>query len=189
MHPIDIAVTVVLTLFAIRGYARGLLHEVMSLAAFLTGSGVALRWTPKLAARIAESVPGPAMTDHWLGFIILFGLTVMTGRLIISLVERLWGSAENSGINRLAGTAFSIFKGGVLVGCVVLTLRAIPPEGGRGGSLRGRVTSPVSQVNDRIEGSFLAARLADLTGGLFSALMDSAGANVRTLADDEQERP
>ncbi len=178
MHSADIFVAVVLALFALRGYARGLLHELMSLATFLFAGGLGLHFNAKMAARIADSVPGPAVLDNVAGFLIIFGLTVMTGRLVISFVERMWLSAAASPLNRLGGTVFSIFKGGVLIGCTVLVLRAIPPSGDDAG-LREAVTAPVSEFNEYLERSYLPMRLADLSSGLFAAFLENADGRVR----------
>ncbi len=180
MHSADIFVAVVLSLFALRGYARGLLHELMSLATFLFAGGLGLHFNAKMAARIGDSVPGPAVLDNVAGFLILFGLTVMTGRLVISFVEHMWLSAGASPLNRLGGTVFSIFKGGVLIGCTVLVLRAIPPSGGDAG-LRETVTTPVTHFNEYLEQSYLPMRLADLSSGLFAAFVENADERVRDL--------
>jgi len=194
MNKVDIAVVALLFWFAFRGYSRGLFHELMSVATMVAGAAAGFQWTPKLAARIASSVEAPFFVTTGLAFVILFLLTVTTLRYFLLMVERMWVSVGSSPFNRVAGGVFGIFKGALVLGCTVLFLRGLTPEamasegppGGITSTLSAKVSGPVQKVNGRIESSVLAARLADLTGGFFSALMDTAAVQIRSLTADSE---
>ncbi len=182
MHPVDALVAIVLALFAVRGFGRGLVRELLSLATYVVAGGLGLRFGHKLGLHVGGAIPGPAIVDDVAGFLILFGLTVLTGRLVISLVGVVLAATGLSVLNRLAGAVFSVFKGGILIGCIVLALRAIPESG----PLGGRAGSPLGSVNEAIERGYLAMRLADLTEGLFSAVMERAEDRMDELRGERQ---
>jgi len=182
MNAVDILIVLALSFFAYKGYVNGLVHELLSLGALMAGLAAAFRWTPKIVPRIAESVPGPAFVDTGVGFLLMFGLVLITTRYIVSMVRRFWVQARNSPMNRLAGLSFGIFKGAVVLGCSILALRAYAPEAHAGEEAPDQT---VVQVNGRVEASILAPRLADLTSGIFSVVMDSAESGVRQLSIDD----
>ena len=185
MNTVDIVVVVGLSLFALRGYTNGLVHELMSLAALLAGLAAAFRWTPKLVPRLAESVPGPAFVDTGVAFLILFALVLMTGRYVATMIRRVWLQAGRSPANKLAGMSFGIFKGAIVLGCTILALRSFAPDAHASDEIPTGVAGQVVDFNMKVESSYLGARLADLTSGVFSALMDTAETQVRTLATDQ----
>jgi len=182
MNGVDIVVVAVLGLFAFRGYASGFVHEVLSLLALCAAFLAAFRWTGSLAPRIAESVPGPAFLDTGVAFLILFGLTLTTGRYVVTTVRRMWLQARKSSANRIAGAMFGTFKGAVIVGFTLLVLRGAAPDAYASEDLPEGAASKVVMINAQAEESYLGARLADLTSGTFSALMANAEGQVRSLA-------
>ena len=185
MNSIDIAVVLGLSFFAYKGYKNGLVHELLTLAALGAGLLAGHRWTPKLVPRIAEAIPGPAFLDTGVAFLILFTLVLMTGRYIATIVRRVWVQANSSPANRMAGMSFGIFKGALVLGCTILALRSFAPEAQAAEDAQGGMAGRVAQINGKVDQSYIAARLADLTGGFFSALMESVGERVRELTTDE----
>ncbi len=186
MHGIDIAVSVLLLLFALRGYSKGLFHEIMTLLALLLGLTAAFRWTPVVAPRFAESIPGPAFVDTGISFLFVFGLVGTTLRLLIVAIERMWVTVRNSPANRLGGAVFGIFKGAVVVGCSVLLLRTFTPTP-PAETKPGEVAGPVQKLNQTLAESMFAARLAEMTSGLFSTVVDAAEIRLRMLAASDNE--
>lgn len=182
MNGVDIAVVLVLGLFAFRGYANGFVHEVLSLLALCAAFLAAFRWTGALTPRIADSVPGPAFIDTGVAFLILFGLTLTTGRYVVTTVRRMWLQPRTSTANRLAGAMFGTFKGAVVMGFVLLMLRGAAPEAYASEAIPDGAAGKVVAINAQAEQSYLGARLVDLTNGTFSALMASAEGQVRSLA-------
>ena len=187
MSAADILVALALAIFAMRGWSRGLVVEMMSLTVILASFAAAFQWTGKLVPRIADSVPGPAFFDTGVAFLVLFGLTFVTGRYIATMIRRVWLRAKRSPMNRMAGLSFGVLKGAVVVGCAVLILRNVEPDI-RASTPPEKSPHPVSKVQSRVNESRLALRIADLTGGLFSVLMTEVGGRVRELGDTAAEQ-
>jgi membrane protein required for colicin V production len=186
MTTVDIVVVVGLFFFAFKGYTNGLVHELLSLAAMGAGLVAAFRWTPRLVPRLAEAVPGPAFVDTGVAFLILFALVLATGRYAATMIQRVWVQAGSSPANRIAGMSFGIFKGAIVLGCTVLAMRAFVTDAyAAREELPGGVAGRVIEINSKVGDSYIAARLADLTSGIFSALMDTAETQVRSLAASE----
>ncbi len=188
MNTIDILVVVGLSFFAIKGYANGLVHEILSLGALLAGLGAAFMWTPRLAPRLAEAVPGPAFVDTGVAFLVLFALVLVTGRYVATMIRRVWVEARRSPANRLAGMSFGIFKGAIVLGCTILALRSFAPEAHASEEVPNGMAGRVVEINGQVDQSYLAARLADLTSGIFSALMSAAETRVKALTGEAESQ-
>lgn len=182
MNVMDILVVFSLSLFAVRGYNNGLLHELLSMAALFAAFAAAFRWTTAVAPRLADSIPGPAFVDTGISFLFVFGLVLWIGRYIATVIRRMWIQARRWPANRLAGMSFGVFKGAVMVGALILMLRTVAGDAQAAGEVPTDVPGPVGTINREVSGSYLASRIADLTGGIFSALMTTAEGQVRSLA-------
>lgn len=181
LTPVDILVVAGLLFFAYKGYMFGLAHEILSIAVLTASSFVAFRYTGALAPHIAESVPGPAFVDTGVSFLLLFGLTLFTGRYVNTMIRRVWLKARKSPGNRLAGLTFGIFKGAVVVGCVILLLRSFTPEAHASQEMPTGIRGRVQQFNMQVDRSYLAPRLAELTSGIFTKLIDTASRQVEKM--------
>jgi membrane protein required for colicin V production len=186
MNAVDILVVACLSLFAVRGYNNGLLHELLSMAALFAAFAAAFRWTTAVAPRLADSIPGPAFIDTGLSFLFVFGVVLWTGRYIATVIRRMWIQARRWPANRLAGMSFGVVKGAVMVGAGVLMLRTVAPPADPGADVPGGENGPVTKISAQVDRSYLGPRIADLTGGVFSVLMTTADGQVRALASGGQ---
>lgn len=184
LTPVDLLVVAGLSYFAYKGYQNGLAHEVISVAVVALAVFMAMRYTGVLAPHIADSVPGPAFIDSSIAFLCLFGLVLVTGRYINTLVRRVWLQARKSPGNRLLGLSFGIFKGAVVLGCGILMLRSLTPETNAGQEMPTGVRGRVSQINMQVGQSRLAPRLAELTNGIYVRLIDTAESQVENIGDE-----
>lgn len=185
LTPVDLLVVAGLSFFAYRGYQHGLAHEVISVGVVFLACFMGFRYTVKLAPHIADSVPGPAFIDTSVAFLLLFGLTLVTGRYINTMVRRVWLQARKSPGNRIGGLSFGIFKGAVVLGCVILLLRSFTPDANASQEIPPGVRGKVIQFNSQVETSLLAPRLAELTNGIFTRLIDSAERQVENITDGD----
>lgn len=184
LSPVDLFVVAGLSFFAYKGYQNGLAHEVISVGVLALSCFVAFRYTIALAPRIADSVPGPAFIDTGVAFLILFGLTLVTGRYVNTMLRRIWLQARKSPGNRLAGLSFGIFKGAVVLGCGILLLGSFKPEADASQEIPGSMRGKVMQFNTQVGQSYLAPRLAELSNGIFTRLIDSAEKQVENITGD-----
>jgi uncharacterized membrane protein required for colicin V production len=182
MNGADLAVVFILAFFAIRGYRTGLVHEAMTVAAAGAGLLLALNWTDHVSVRVADVVPGPPEVATSLVFLFLFSLAFIAGRKLEIMVRRTWIEAGQSSTNRLAGLSFGMLEGAIVIGFAVMGLQRFAPVDAaydpENPSMEGRVAA----VHRQVEESHLARGMAGLTGGMFSALMDTAEERRRMMA-------
>lgn len=182
MNGADVAVLMGLGLFAVRGYRAGFVNEFLSLAAALAGLAAAFRWTGKVVPRVADVVPGSSNMDTSLVFLGIFAIALYFGRKVAVFIKRMWVSVGSSPTNRMAGMSFGFFKGMVLIGLTLIALREFGPQIAADAVDERSLTGRVGTMHRQVEESRLAIHVADLTGGMFSALMSSAEGSMRMLA-------
>ena len=182
MNIVDVLIVASLSLFAVRGYNNGLLHELLSMAALFGAFAAAFRWTTAVAPRLADSIPGPAFVDTGISFLFVFGVVLWSGRYVATVIRRMWIQARRWPANRMAGMSFGILKGAVMVGAGVLMLRNVAPPAGVDEGIPGGRDGPVTTISAQVDNSVLAERIAGLTGDIFSVLMTTAEGQVRSLA-------
>ena len=185
-HAVDVVVGVSLLWSALRGYTRGLVHELMSLAALFLAMAAAFRWTPIVVPKLAEKIPGPSSIDTPVTFLLVFVATAIALRILVAIVGRNWLSASR--VNRFGGAAFGAGKAAIALGSTIVMLRTfVPPPLPSGNA--NPFAAPVQMLNDRIAQSPLAAELARLTSGLYSGVADAPEIRLRMLAASDNESP
>ena len=182
MNGADVAVLFGLGLFSVRGYRRGFVNEFLSLAAALAGLAAAFRWTGAVVPRVADAVPGPSSIDTSLVFLVIFAVVLFLGRKVAVFIKRMWVSVGSSPTNRMAGMSFGFLKGMVLIGLTLIALREFGPQIAGDAVDERSLTGRVGTLHRQVEESRVAIHVADLTGGMFSALMSSAEGSMRMLA-------
>jgi len=187
MNGADVAVLLGLAFFAARGYRGGLLREAMSVAAGVAGLWSALRWTEDLVPHVAHAIPGPPGMATSLVFLAIFSLAFVAGRKLELLVRRTWVAAGISPTNRLAGLSFGMFEGAVVIGFAVIGFNHFGPASATYEEGDTSLTGRVAAMHRQVEESHLARGMADLTGGMVSALMGTAEERERMLASGGEE--
>jgi len=178
LHAVDVIIGLVVATYAVRGYARGLIHEVLSLLALLCAFAFAFRWTPDAVARFGDAIPGKGFSDTAILFLLIFGTAGMAFRIFASAMERMSMPAAASPLNRLGGAAFGAGKGMLVLGCAVLALHAVAP----------RTTSPDQKssgnplvtLTSSISAAPLAAHVTHWTHDLLSTLASAVEAHLAT---------
>lgn len=182
MNGADVAVLLGLGLFSVRGYRTGFVNEFLSLVAALAGLAAAFRWTGAVVPRVADAVPGPSSIDTSLVFLAIFAVVLFFGRKVAVFIKRMWVSVGSSPTNRMAGMSFGFLKGMVLIGLTLIALREFGPQIAGDAVDERSLSGRVGTLHRQVEESRLAVHVADLTGGMFSALMSSAEGSMRMLA-------
>ena len=182
MNGADVAVLLGLALYSIRGYRAGFVNEFLSFAASLAGLAAAFRYTGSVVPRVADAVPGEASVDTSLVFLGIFGVALFAGRKVAVFIKRMWVSVGSSPTNRMAGMSFGFCKGMVMIGLLLIGLRQFGPQLAADAVDETSFGGRVGTLHRKVEESQLAGHVADLTGGMFSALMSSAEGSMRMLA-------
>ena len=128
MTGFDIVAGVILLASALLGFVRGATREVVTVAAFIIAVVVSI-----LALRLTAPLAGHFVHIHWLAR----AAALIGGFLCVYIAVRLLGGMLTSGVrqsvlsgpDRLLGGAIGLARGVVVVGVIVLAIRAAtPPE-------------------------------------------------------------
>ena len=117
----DIVVLLLITLFAVLGAARGLVQEVLTLAAWVAGA-LALRFFYGDVAPVAQQLTGTQTGGAVLAAALLFILAFAAVRM---LAERLGSASRRSvvgAVDRFLGFGFGAIKGLILASLLFLAL-------------------------------------------------------------------
>lgn len=125
MNSIDIALIVLLALATLRGLWRGLIRESFGLIALIAGLVAALKLSNTGAAVVGGSTGFPPATVAALTFVGIFMLVHGAVSLLGFALDRMTGPTVRA-FSRLAGAAFGLVKGGMLLAFVLLFLDLFP---------------------------------------------------------------
>lgn len=152
MNWIDVTLLVVLLLFALRGYFRGLFREVFSLLGLAAGFIGAARYADSTGGIIASYWPAPEILVKGLGFVFCFFFIYVFFNLIGWLLHRSAKALFLQTVNRFGGIVLGFGKGVALAALVVFTATStslVPPA-----------------ARQKLEQSYLVSPLANLADTL-----------------------
>lgn len=104
------------------GFFRGLVREAISLAAWLIAIWLAWRLGASVAPMLGEWREVPQLRI-WAARGVIFVVILMVGGLLAWSVHKLVDSTGLSRPDRFLGSLFGLFRGGIIVGLVVIGLR------------------------------------------------------------------
>jgi membrane protein required for colicin V production len=149
MKQVDVALVVLLALFAARGFLRGFFRESFGLLALGSGILGALIYTGTASTMLAERVDLDAATRSAVAFVFIFLAVHTPVNLFGLLLDRVAHSLLFRSVSCVTGAAFGLLKGTVLMGFVLLFLQLFPM---------------IAPLNEQIEGSRFARPLATIAG-------------------------
>jgi len=149
MKEVDVAVVILLALFAVRGFLRGFFRESFGLLAIVGGILAALQLTDLGAAFLSRYVELDLATRSAVAFVAIFVVVHTAINLFGLLLDRVADSLLFRSVSCTAGAAFGALKGAVFVGFVLLFLQLFPM---------------VPVLNQQLEGSQVARPLATVAG-------------------------
>ena len=122
MNYLDIIIAIILLLFGVKGFRKGLIIEVVTLLAFAVGIYGAMHFSDFTAEHLKEVMEiNPKYlntTAFVLTFILLVILVNIIGRMVTKLIQ-----AMNLGFfNKLGGAVFGMAKGVLLCSIMVMVL-------------------------------------------------------------------
>ncbi|MGQ7868123.1 CvpA family protein [Sunxiuqinia sp. sy24] len=120
MNYIDIVLAVLLILAAFRGFYKGFVAEVASLAALVLGVWGAIHFSHLTADFIVETFS--YHSDHLalVSFLVTFVVIVLLVHLVGKAVETIVSAVALGFINRLAGILFGVIKSALILSVVLL---------------------------------------------------------------------
>ena len=126
MNAIDIAILVVIGLFATKGLIRGLVIEVFTLAGLLVGYIAALREMGTLSGFLGKHVQLPELVLNIVAFLIIFLAIVLIFRWVAGALRRIMKWTFIGWLDRGGGAMFGILKGLLIASLLLLVFSAIP---------------------------------------------------------------
>lgn len=116
-----------LTVTALSGLMRGMIREVLGLAAWLVAIVAARLLAPDVAGRLTGLVDSP---DGRLviAFVLIIATVIIIFMLITRMLQAVLGWAGLGIIDRLGGAAFGLLKGGAILVVVTLLIGLTPLE-------------------------------------------------------------
>jgi len=119
MTLLDYAVLAIIFFSVLLGVIRGLVREVLALAAWAVAFGIAWLFGGELAAVMPEEIPSEELRQI-AGFAVVFFVVLLTMSLVAMAVSQLVKSAGLSVEDRLLGAVFGLVRGVAVVMILVL---------------------------------------------------------------------
>ena len=126
MNIVDPILLVLLSLFALRGYFKGLFRESFSLLGLVIGFMIAVRYDEPVAALWAESWKASLIVLKLVSFVGLFFAVYFLFSLIGWLLHRSAKFLFLQGINRVGGVVLGAGKGAAILALAVFLLISSP---------------------------------------------------------------
>jgi membrane protein required for colicin V production len=123
---VDLILLVVLSLFALRGYFKGLFREIFSLLGLVAGFLLAARYDERAAALLAESWKTSFIFLRAAAFVTIFFVVSLAFNLLGWLLNRSAGFLFLQSLNRIGGVVVGAGKGAALIGLAILFLVSTP---------------------------------------------------------------
>ena len=126
MNIIDPVLLVLLFLFALRGYFKGLFREILSLFGLFIGFMVAVRYDEPVAVLWTHYWKFSFIVLKALAFILLFFVVYFTFNLVGWILHRSAKVLFLQAFNRVGGALVGTGKGAVVLAVIVFLLSAAP---------------------------------------------------------------
>lgn len=129
MDAFDIIILVILVCAAVRGYLKGLIAQIGSLAALVCAFLASRLLGPGVASLAAAHWSGNAQIATALSYIAVFGATWVAVTLAVRLVRGAVKAVHLGALDAIGGAVFCVFKWAVgLSLCINLYLAAAPDQ-------------------------------------------------------------
>lgn len=118
LNTVDWIIVAVVLGSVLLGLLRGVTREILSLAGWIVGLGLAFLYAEPLGAALPFDVPVPAMRTA-LGAILILAGTLIVAALLGALLRALMAAVRLSTFDRLLGGAFGLARAALVLGLAV----------------------------------------------------------------------
>lgn len=128
MNYLDIVLVVLLILSAINGFSKGFVEELAGLVALILGIWAAIHFSDVIATFLTDNLHFTFQHLSLVAFILTFILVVIAVHLIGAFVSKLVHSVSLGFLNRLAGLAFGVVKGALILSIVLVIFHKVDED-------------------------------------------------------------
>lgn len=107
------------------GAWRGLVFEVLSLAAWAVAFVAAQWFAPDVAAKLPMAGAGEAVR-YAAGFVLTFVLAIFAGGLVAALVKKLMSAVGLAPVDRVLGASFGLVRGVIILLAATVVIAMTP---------------------------------------------------------------
>ena len=126
MNLVDILIWLVLAGFVYKGFSRGLIRQLCSLAGFLLGGWAAIRYHLYLADASRHLIQLPHYLATILSFLFIFLLTGLLFYLLGHILTMMFRLMLLGGLNRIGGVLLGFLEGAFII-CMLLYIGTSKP--------------------------------------------------------------
>ena len=128
LNYIDYIMIVILALFMIQGYRKGIIISLASVAALILGIYIAVHFSNYLDATLMEHLHPTRKWLPILSFTITFIAVVIVVMLVAKLTEKLVDVVGLGFFNRVGGLAVGALKGAILISILIFIFKSVDPN-------------------------------------------------------------
>lgn len=185
---VDIAVLVIVLISALAAFARGFVHEVLSIGAWI-GAGIATLYLFNDVQPFArELIPIPLLADIAAGVAIFLAFLIVLAVLTRLLTARVKNSALGA-LDRSLGLAFGVLRGAVVVALAWLVMVwALPNPDERPDWIREAKSRRMVEASANVLAGILPGRFSPHGAGPGKSAASEAD-DVDSLAKPDAESP
>jgi len=122
MNYVDAIIAIPLIFFAFKGFMRGLVIELASLAGLILGIYVSYHFSDITMQYLAMVIHTKPAYQHMIAFAVTFILVLLIVHLIAKLIEKVVDLVALGFLNKLAGIVFGILKGALIISVVIFVI-------------------------------------------------------------------
>jgi membrane protein required for colicin V production len=126
---IDYIIILILVLFIVQGYRKGIIISLASIAALVLGIYIAVHFSNYLDTTLMEHLHPSRKWLPIISFSITFLLVVIAVMLVAKLSEKLVDVVGMGFFNHIGGAALGLVKGIILISILIFIFNSIDPKG------------------------------------------------------------
>jgi membrane protein required for colicin V production len=141
MNWLDVAIVIVIAWFTFAAYGAGIIREVVTVIAFVVAVLAAGFYYDDLAENVLLFI-NDDIAASVAAFVVLFGSVVLGGQLAAILLKHMVSLLRLGWLDHLAGAAFGLLKGLILVEMFLILFTTFPYLG-LDSTIRGSAIAPL----------------------------------------------
>jgi membrane protein required for colicin V production len=125
MNWLDVAIVIVIAWFTFAAFGAGIIRELVTVIAFVVGVLAAGFYYDDLAENVLLFIDDD-IAANVAAFVVLFGSVALGGQLAATLLKRMASLLRLGWLDHLAGAAFGLLKGLILVEVFLILFTTFP---------------------------------------------------------------